>query len=246
MGKKNRSNAKTEKPKKSFQDQLKIGDLVKELLSKSSQVGPMNKSEEWENYLGIYDILQQLIALQKSPPPSAGTAGRAERLACLHTWLLENGGIVHGLTPAVYAGLGCGLTCVRPLAEGEPVIEVPRALMMTLETARASRLGGLLATDKLTQALPQLGLTLHLLEQSLTEDSRWAPYVASLPDTYDTVLYFTPDEIQLLKGSPCFEEAVKQCRNIARQYAYYHGFLHHCPEARTLALRDNFTYERYR
>ena len=58
--------------------------------------------------------------------------------------------------------------------------------------------------DKLTSALPQLGLTLHLLEESLTEDSRWAAYIRALPDSYDTVLYFTPEEVEMLRGSPCF------------------------------------------
>ena len=64
----------------------------------------------------------------------------------------------------------------------------------------------MIAADKLTSALPQLGLTLHLLEEALNEDSRWAAYIRALPDTYDTVLYFTPQEVEMLRGSPCFGE----------------------------------------
>ena len=66
--------------------------------------------------------------------------------------------------------------------------------------------GAFITVDKLTSALPQLGLTLHLLEEALTEDSRWAAYIRALPDSYDTVLYFTPEEVQMLRGSPCFGE----------------------------------------
>ena len=72
----------------------------------------------------------------------------------------------------------------------------------------AGALGPLMLADKLTSAMPQLGLTLHLLEEALSEEpSRWSAYIGALPDTYDTVLYFTPDELELLRGSPCFGES---------------------------------------
>ena len=151
MGKKNRSSGKADKGKPSFQDQLKIKDLVKDLLasklnvdnysllgskvnghcvlwfcvsyntyvflilniiktsllycyslsssfsilsfslcivlkysigsifSEASIVARMNKAEEWENFQSIYDILQQIMALQKGDVAIIGTyvlAGR--------------------------------------------------------------------------------------------------------------------------------------------------------------------------
>ncbi|XP_043189061.1 actin-histidine N-methyltransferase-like [Amphibalanus amphitrite] len=246
MGKKNRS-AKADKGKPSFQDQLKIKDLVKELLAKSSIVARMNKAEEWENYQSIYDILQQIMTLQKAPArPGGGPGSRLARVQELHGWLLQQGGRAPGLEAADFAGYGLGLRCTEPLAPCQTAIQVPRAVMLSLDTARQAKIGPFIAGDKLTSAMPQLGLTLHLLEEALSEDSRWTAYIRALPDTYDTVLYFTPAEVEMLRGSPCFEEALKQCRNIARQYAYYYGCLHHCPEARSLAIRDNFTFENYR
>jgi hypothetical protein len=36
------------------------------------------------------------------------------------------------------------------------------------------------------------------------------------------VLYYTPDDFKELRGSPAFEDALKQFKYIARQYAYFY------------------------
>ncbi|KAF0292569.1 Histone-lysine N-methyltransferase setd3 [Amphibalanus amphitrite] len=163
-----------------------------------------------------------------TPParPGGGPGSRLARVQELHGWLLQQGGRAPGLEAAEFAGYGLGLRCTEPLAPCQTAIQVPRAAMLSLDTARQAKIGPFIAGDKLTSAMPQLGLTLHLLEEALSEDSCWTAYIRALPDTYDTVLYFTPAEVEMLRGSPCFEEALKQCRNIARQYAYYYGCLH--------------------
>ena len=66
-----------------------------------------------------------------------------------------------------------------------------------------------------------------------------------LPDTYTTPLYFTPDEISLLRGSSTYESCVGMQRNIARQYAYFWAlFINQADKYPTMA--KNFTYEQYR
>ena len=58
--------------------------------------------------------------------------------------------------------------------------------------------------------------------------------------TYHTVLYYTPDEMKELRGSPAFEDALKQFKYIARQYAYFYK------KFQVMILRDYFTFDEYR
>ena len=66
-----------------------------------------------------------------------------------------------------------------------------------------------------------------------------------LPDTYTTPLYFTPDEISLLRGSSTYESSIGMQRSIARQYAYFWAlFINQADKYPTMA--KNFTYDQYR
>jgi len=62
--------------------------------------------------------------------------------------------------------------------------------------------GPVIAEDKILQVMPSVVLALHLLCERRAESSPWKPYLDIMPDTYTTPLYFTPDELKLLKGSP--------------------------------------------
>ncbi|XP_023727954.1 actin-histidine N-methyltransferase isoform X3 [Cryptotermes secundus] len=66
-----------------------------------------------------------------------------------------------------------------------------------------------------------------------------------LPAEYTTVLYFKTNELQELKGSPSLEPALKQCRNIARQYAYFSNLFQQSTDPGIASLREVFTYEQY-
>jgi len=58
--------------------------------------------------------------------------------------------------------------------------------------------------------------------------------------TYNTVLYYTPEDFKELRGSPAFEDALKQFKYIARQYAYFYK------KFQAMILRDYFTFDEYR
>lgn len=47
-----------------------------------------------------------------------------------------------------------------------------------------------------------VALSLHLLGEYVNPNSIWQPYLRILPATYSTTLYFTPDDVKLMKGSP--------------------------------------------
>lgn len=92
--------------------------------------------------------------------------------------------------------------------------------------------------------MPNVALALHLLSELYNPESFWAPYLSALPGSYDTVMYFTADDLKELRGSPVFgkhirkfivailhvpiiasEDSLRMCRNIARQYSYFYSLL---------------------
>ena len=110
--------------------------------------------------------------------------------------------------------------------------------------------GNFIENDPILAQMPNVALAFHILNEAYDPKSFWKPYLDALPSSYDTVMYFTPDEISELKGSPTFgkrpfssssfpiknkansityrfskEDALKMCKNIARQYAYFYSLL---------------------
>nr|CAD7408321.1 unnamed protein product [Timema poppensis] len=137
------------------------------------------------------------------------------------SWMKSNGAEVDGVKITHFSGYDYGLQAEKDFEEGELMIAVPRKLMMSADNAKDSVLGPLMRKDPMLQHMPNVALSLLLLAEKFNPDSFWRPYIKVLPTLYTTVLYFTTSELQELKGSPTLEPTLKQCRNIARQYAYF-------------------------
>ena len=58
--------------------------------------------------------------------------------------------------------------------------------------------------------MPNVALALHVLNELYDSNSFWSPYLSALPRSYDTVMYFTPKEMEELKGSPAFGKQLNQ------------------------------------
>ena len=124
--------------------------------------------------------------------------------------------------------------------EDEEVIRIPQKAMMSVETAKSSSIGSLIERDPLLQTMPNVVLAVHLLIERNSPASIWEPYINVLPHSYSTVLYFSPRQLEGLKGSPALEDALKQYKFVARQYAYFYRLF-----ANTL-LKDYLTFDEYR
>lgn len=64
--------------------------------------------------------------------------------------------------------------------------------------------GEFVKNDPILAQMPNVALAIHVLNEAYNPKSFWKPYLDALPRTYDTVMYFTPEEIGELKGSPAF------------------------------------------
>ena len=141
---------------------------------------------------------------------------------------------------ADYGSQGLGLRLTEAAVRGEEVIRIPQRAMLSVETAKSSSIGTLIERDPLLKTMPNVVLAIHLLIERNSPSSFWEAYINVLPHAYNTVLYFTPKQLEGLKGSPALEDALKQYKFVARQYAYFYRLF-----ANTM-LKDYLTYDEYR
>ncbi|XP_060570342.1 actin-histidine N-methyltransferase-like [Ruditapes philippinarum] len=176
-----------------------IMDLVKTLLEKCSQPGGSG-SKEFEDYLEIRGTVEKIRDLQKDI--NFVCEKREDKFPIFMEWLKNNKVDVGCVDIHCFPGLGYGLQATKDLKEGDQFLAIPRNIMMTTESAKSSPLGPLISMDRILQVMPSVVLALHLLCERQSQDSNWRPYLNILPESYNTPLYFTPEDLKYLKGSP--------------------------------------------
>jgi len=258
MGKKNRGKAHVRDTlpveEKNVEDGLRkplsrqkrneVSNLVERLLKVSSNILPVpNADKEWEHHLQIEKLVEKIRKIESDM--KIQVANRNAYFEEFTTWMKANGAEFDGVKIKWFEGYGYGIEAEKNFAQGDLLIAVPRKVMLTTENIEHSLLGPLFRMDPMLQHMPNVALSLLLLVEKFRLDSFWKSYIAVLPAEYTTVLYFKTNELQELKGSPSLEPALKQCRNIARQYAYFSKKFQESSDPASELLREVFTYEQY-
>lgn len=98
------------------------------------------------------------------------------------------------------AGISANVRAVAAadITADEDLFEIPRYIVLSVETSDfKERLPGVL--DQLD---PWTSLVLVMIYEDLKgDDSFWRPYFRVLPERFDTLIYWSPDELAELKGS---------------------------------------------
>lgn len=130
-----------------------------------------------------------------------------QKMQRLLLWLEEHGATV----PAVNVAFGDdrrGVYSTRAISPGELVMHIPRKLIITTEIAKDSAVGKVIKTHNAN--VSEYGYIAAFLLQLKREGGFWKPYVDVLPESFpDHPLFFTPSELEYLKGSytlPMIEE----------------------------------------
>ncbi|XP_015176838.1 PREDICTED: histone-lysine N-methyltransferase setd3 isoform X1 [Polistes dominula] len=158
-------------------------------------------------------------------------------------WLKENDVNVDGASIVGFTGYDLGLKAERDFIENELILEIPRKLIFSTQTA-APELESF-QRDPLIQQMPQVALAIALLIEKYKENSKWKPYIDILPTRYNTVLYMNLTEMSKLKGTLTLETALRQVRNITRQYTYFYRVFQNGNDAVSNMLKDMFAYDDY-
>ncbi|KAL9984830.1 hypothetical protein ACROYT_G007166 [Oculina patagonica] len=225
---------------------LTICQKIFELISLETPVLP---AKQWEEHLKLREMVEKIRERQADLTLfEKSDHSRKDHISSFVQWFNENGGKAEHVVIDDFGQQGLGLKAVSDIKSGELFITIPRKLMLSAETARNSELGPLIEKDNILRVMQNACLVLHVYCEKLKENSFWKPYLDILPTSYSTTLYFTVDEMQALKGSPAFGEALKLYRNIARQYAYLYQRLQHvCPEKDKIPMSGkNFTFDDHR
>ncbi|KAH7474478.1 [Fructose-bisphosphate aldolase]-lysine N-methyltransferase, chloroplastic [Phytophthora ramorum] len=122
-------------------------------------------------------------------------------VTALLEWL-EAHGVTDSLLDIRYLGKleGHGVFAKQLLQSGQVTLQVPFKLTMNTESAAQSDLAPVL--QKYPQIPADEVLALHLMhERSKGKDSFFAPFIASLPTTFDLPAFWSEQELNELKGT---------------------------------------------
>ena len=78
------------------------------------------------------------------------------------------------------------------------MLDVPFKLMMTLNTAQQ---GPLKQVVEEKQMSPTIILALHLMNEQLNPNSFYRPWLSALPQTFETPLFWSEEDLVGLQGS---------------------------------------------
>uniref|UniRef100_A0A8C6NUG7 protein-histidine N-methyltransferase n=1 Tax=Nothobranchius furzeri TaxID=105023 RepID=A0A8C6NUG7_NOTFU len=198
-------------------------NLISELLQKCSGAAP-SAGREWEEYVQIRGLVEKIRKKQKGLSVMF-EGSRDDYFSELMTWAQENGASCDCFTVTNFGSEGYGLQATRDIKAEELFLWVPRKMLMTVESAQNSVLGPLHSQDRIMQAMGNVTLALHLLCERASSSSSWLPYIRSLPQEYDTPLYYQQDDVELLLGTQAVQDVLSQYKNTARQYAYFYKLL---------------------
>lgn len=227
-------------------EQLKISVAARKemqaliaVLLKTVYVETTNPKAEWEQYVQIQQMLQRIQELEEplKRKPSTDAANRLANIDKFYQWAKENGIKHEGLEIAEFPGYDLGLKATRDIKKDDVLFGIPKELILSEEHTDC-----VFARDFFKPS--NLKLAFVLMVESLKPNSFWKPYLDLLPESYNTVLYFSVEEMEKLKGSNALSAALKQCRLIARLYA----IIYHWPSSQIpmADFKEAFNYDLYR
>ncbi|VDL85792.1 unnamed protein product [Nippostrongylus brasiliensis] len=185
-----------------------------------------NVPELWKEHQEIRKVLDEIASKQSRVGDTDVQLSRPrskEDIEAFMAWADQIGIKRYGVTVSECDDVnGLGLSAEKDIAEGDRCLTVPRHAMISVDLARKSAiLKKLFESEVIVQNMSNVGLALFICAQRVKTDSKWIAYLNVLPSSYTTPLFYSEEELQLLKPSPVFEEALLFYRTVARQFIYY-------------------------
>jgi N-lysine methyltransferase SETD6 len=128
-------------------------------------------------------------------------------------WLQQNGTIISpkiDLVDLRSQGAGRGVVAKEDIDDDAELFSIPRASCLTTETSNMPDEIQLLVED------PWLGLiTAMVYEYQQGADSAWKAYFDLLPSTFDTLMYWSEEQLKWLEGSAVINKIGKSGADLA-------------------------------
>ncbi|RHZ26093.1 hypothetical protein DYB37_006236 [Aphanomyces astaci] len=147
-----------------------------------------------------------------------------EVIAQLKAWLQGHGVSLDHFGIHYYGpDQGHGVVAAKAFVQGEHTLDIPFRLTMNVHSALSSDLAPLFASEAGTLADVEI-LALHLMyEKHKGVASFWAPFIRSLPATFDTPIFWNDDQFAALQGTNVSLLAAMMKQQIVADYTSVHS-----------------------
>ena len=153
----------------------------------------------------------------------------------LHGHVVENSW-KDSLKPAVFSSTGRGLMTVCALKAGDVIVSVPRKAMVTCSDVLGEKeiIDSLKDSSTKLKAMEILSLFL-VIQRYLGNNSKWKPYIDSLPSEYTVPLFCSEEEVKVLPNFlKCIVE--KQKKDVYCCFTNTKGIFSHLCSAGVLSF----------
>ena len=136
------------------------------------------------------------------------------------TWINKHGGRVENVNVEKMKDYeGYGVHAAREIEAGEKTISIPWKLTMNCESVQKTPLGKAIDSSMPEDEI----LALHLMfEKTRRSESFWYLFIQSLPETFNTPLFWSMDELNELKGTNVFELTKMMKKQLHHDYETMH------------------------
>ncbi|KZS98467.1 SET domain-containing protein [Sistotremastrum niveocremeum HHB9708] len=136
-----------------------------------------------------------------------------QSLSDFTSWFQTNGGQLDSTLVgfAEFPDCGRGVVALRDIQEGENLFTLPRSLTLSTHTSSLTSLFSLDAWKSHKLDKNWTGLVLCMLwEAAQGPESKWFHYIASLPDSFETPMFWSEEELLELRGTSVLEKIGKK------------------------------------
>jgi len=245
MGKKNRAKkTDSDKSVKNKRDLMLMAYQLQQMC-----VRDHDRMKEWEFFTDLHKSVEifrkkQKQALQTKPAKREDNVGKFKSWWMNHKVYQSNSIELKQFD----ADQGFGFVATKDIEENELLVKVPDSVMITYSNALSSYLGNLVREKAILSSMPNISLALFVHCEKYNQQSDFKPYLDIIPEDFNTALYFSPNEMLLLKGSTALGMAVLQYKAIVRQFAILYQILNESQSKYAIpkSAVDNFTFDAYR
>ncbi|KAI1730636.1 clathrin adaptor complex small chain domain-containing protein [Ditylenchus destructor] len=195
---------------------VKLTSLWKDILSVPP---PSNATELWKEHIFIRNELASVSAIQKAWK----RPDRSDFVTPFVKWS-DEAGVRHEGVQIKQTATGLSLTLSKSFTKETLIVDVPRKIVLSLDyVQQCPTLSAIFENDEMLKAMDNVALVMVVAHEVLKdESSQWAPYLSILPNNFTTPIFYSLEQLQALKPSPIFEEALHMHRSVARQFVYFY------------------------
>lgn len=173
-------------------------------------------------------------ALSEDKPAEAD-----EILSTFEAWLIEHGANMDGaLVEWVGDGMRYGVVATHDLPSGHQVFSVPINLFIHFQHALRGDMGKVYETNEWITELDGLGV--FVMHQRLKGDSFWKPWLDMWPESIDTPLLFSEEELGELQASTLKAYVLENKKNLLTRFEQWTGIDYFVDD-----FGDSFTEENF-